>query len=103
MKVTAIKPNPESQRAVINAVIYGKLPEEATRWDVLEVINTTVTRGSGESIQWHPFTTVRLNGKQVFRDKTGYIGDHNDPLKPYGDKLVPVGKHRHTTVYVIRP
>lgn len=88
-------------REVANAIVMGKVPEDALINPVVEVVRATVLRGSGESTTDHPYVTIRINGKQVFRGTPSDF-DYQKPLENLGAELREVSKSGKRTVYSLK-
>jgi hypothetical protein len=101
--VVRMKNNQELTSLVCHAIIANKLPEAALQWDIIEVVNTTIARGCGESTSWDCYTLIRQNGKQIWKD-TRDMFNYEEPLqKLFGDNLIEVTKTRKGNLYVLKP
>lgn len=85
---------------IAQACLSNKLPDDACVWPILEVVKTTILRGSGESTSWHPHKTIRLNGIQIWKG-TPYDFEAHKPLSEFD--LLPVGTFNNSQLYVIKP
>jgi hypothetical protein len=94
-------PTEKYRRQICEAIFAYRLPEDAITWPIVEVIHTTVLRGTGESTTWHPYVTVRENGKQIYRDAHGYSA--NARLKELVEELVSVTKLSNGHLYLRPP
>jgi len=100
IKTAPAAPKPKRAQFIAKQLIYGRIPDESHLWPVVEVCSTTVLRGGGESTSWHPFSTVRYNGKQILRQARGC----DNPLPElFGNRLIHAGREGNAEIYVLRP
>ena len=88
---------------VADQIVRGRAPESALHQPIVEVVGTTVLKGSGESTTSHPMVTIREDGKQVWRGTENEFG-YSKPLGViYGSRLTQIDKQRGSTIYTLAP